>query len=1478
MTGLVLDAAGFEVLVAGKPVDARRPLEPADIELLQGVAAEYVDAVHSDADDAVFVALGRKLFAWIGGDEVQFRTPLVFEVRASASPSAAEWAVLRAPWEVLADQHGFLAADELRRFEVVRRLGPPDAAPALDGFRLGLMFMASAPRGQHELDFEAEESAILTAVGDTRVDLVVEDTGDPDQLGQRWADLGGLPVLHLSCHGVNNWRISPDRPGVPVLMMEDEIGDGQPVTAADLVRRLPVMPRLMFVSACLTATAADADGYLPPGPDHRSTDTTVSETSPALLVPVAHSLSTGLVTAGVPAVVGWDGSVTDGAATLFAQHLYQQLGRRQNLAAAVGDARRELLACKQPRLRADWHLARIWLGPTGGGPVVAGTRKRPRLSAQHGRKTFLDLKRRHVPVATAQMFVGRRREMRQSLRALRGNEHSGVLLHGQGHLGKSSLAARLTDRFTDRAVAVVYGDYTAMGMLDAIAAAVEDNPAARSLIEARRAEVRDQPEALRWVLVDLLSGPCAQVDDNGQRPLLLIIDDLEQILEPQPDALHRVVSRYAPALAAALRAFDPDRGDSRLVVTSRFIFALDGLEDQLDPVQLAPLSPVAQQKLAVRQRAVPAEALRESRAGLAARAIAVSRGNPGLQDLVALRLVYSPQVDAARAEQAVAEMESYLDRGDLPADADVRPFVEDLALDALIEQAGPTHIALLRALTLFELPMPTAVTTLLEARTHGSVQRLCGLGLADAFPDIRDPGDTATAVSPLAAGRLTPLTDSEQSELAGAVVQPLQAAWSDSGTRHIWDPDLDLQLTRLAVLADDPLAIESCAAGAVHRLLAGPAEQALMLGQQSIAILDRHVTPVPLLLLRRTAEAAQTTGEGDTAARLYDRAMKQATDSAAATDPLEQARVIGEHARLLFTRGDPERAEQLLYQARDIFTAAGSDHEAAATWGSLAQILYQRGSYDEALRIRREVELPVYERLGDTRSIALAWGSIADILYQRGEYDEALRIRRERQLPAFERIGDIRSTALTWGSIADILHRHNEYDEALRIRREVELPVYERLGDTRSIAITWGNVADILHQRGEYDEALRIRRERQLPVYERLGDTRSIAITWGNVADILHQRGEYDEALRIRRERQLPAYERLGDIRSTAVAWGNIADILHQRGEYDEELRIRREVELPAYERLGDTRSTAIAWGNLARILRQHGDHDEALRIYREKTLPAFERLGDPRSAAITWGSIADILHQYGDHDEELRIRREVELPAYERLGDARSAAITWVKVAEILQVRGEYDEALRIHRERALPAFERLGDPRSTAITWGSIADILHQRGDYDEELRIRCEVELPAYERLGDARSTALTWGNIADIRYQRGDYDEALRIRQENSLPAFKRMNDPDAIASSIWGIARIQLQLGQFDSALPNLVEAFQILDQLQRPDGIAIVGGTLGQLLITFGDLDTARNVLAKSHSAAQKVGLISIAEEISEMLRTADSDTRSTGD
>ncbi|MCP5228043.1 tetratricopeptide repeat protein [Accumulibacter sp.] len=94
-------------------------------------------------------------------------------------------------------------------------------------------------------------------------------------------------------------------------------------------------------------------------------------------------------------------------------------------------------------------------------------------------------------------------------------------------------------------------------------------------------------------------------------------------------------------------------------------------------------------------------------------------------------------------------------------------------------------------------------------------------------------------------------------------------------------------------------------------------------------------------------------------------------------------------------------------------------------------------------------------------------GKIADILEARGQLDEALRIRQEEQLPVYERLGDVRSKAVTMGKIADILEARGQLDEALALH-EQRLPIAQRLGDIESLAHIRYSTALLRLQRGEH--------------------------------------------------------------------------------------------------------------------------------------------------------------------------------------------------------------------------------------------------------------------------------------------------------------------------------------------------------------------------------------------------------------------------
>ena len=143
---------------------------------------------------------------------------------------------------------------------------------------------------------------------------------------------------------------------------------------------------------------------------------------------------------------------------------------------------------------------------------------------------------------------------------------------------------------------------------------------------------------------------------------------------------------------------------------------------------------------------------------------------------------------------------------------------------------------------------------------------------------------------------------------------------------------------------------------------------------------------------------------------------------------------------------------------------------------TLGQVALRGDDPDRALAAAEE-KRDLDRNRGAEREVALAAGLIPDILQDRGQLDEALRIRKERELPVYERLGDVRSRAVTMGRIADILRDRGQLDEALRIRKEEELPVYERLGDVRSLLVGRANLALLLltrNQSSDRDEAQRL--------------------------------------------------------------------------------------------------------------------------------------------------------------------------------------------------------------------------------------------------------------------------------------------------------------------------------------------------------------------------------------------------------------------
>jgi len=266
-------------------------------------------------------------------------------------------------------------------------------------------------------------------------------------------------------------------------------------------------------------------------------------------------------------------------------------------------------------------------------------------------------------------------------------------------------------------------------------------------------------------------------------------------------------------------------------------------------------------------------------------------------------------------------------------------------------------------------------------------------------------------------------------------------------------------------------------------------------------------------------------------------------------------------------------------------SAVGNEVEKSDLCWRISVLHHSLGELDDSLLYARKALKHAGE---DARGRALALGQIADIYQDRGELDEALRIRQEESLPIFEKLGDARLRAITLGQIADVFEARGELDEALRIRQEESLPIFEKLGDVRERAITLGQIADVYQARGELDEALRIRQEESLPVFERLGDQREKALTLWRIALIELQRLDVRSAVK-RMSEVYRIFLRLGTPDGIAVLGLDLARI-HLYVGLTEEAQVLLVRSRDAFAKLGWTAKLEETEALLAQVPNAEGD------------------------------------------------------------------------------------------------------------------------------------------------------------------------------------------------------------------------------------------------------------------------------------------------
>lgn len=1061
-----VDASTLRIVAPDGEVLDSRPLAGMDA-LIEGVEDGYGGYTPDHG------RLGSRLHDWLAGPRPGWLdAALAGAGGVTLSVDVAE-GLRHLPWELMVRDGSLLCADARRPFTPVRRVSARAGDAMAHARPLRVLFMACSPEGVEPLlDFEGEEALILSSTHDASIELVVEESGSLAGLRERLEALppGYFDVFHLVGHATASG-------GRPRFLMEDELGVPREAAAgeiADAFRGRP--PRLVFLSGCSTGQAP-ARGSLP-------------------------SMAEELVRAGTQAVLGWALPVPDLAASRAAASLFAHLGAGTRLDEAVARARLRLWKTGS----SAWHLLRLYADGTPLTSIVSepGSWLRTGPAPPEAASEFLDAGQ--VEVCPRWRFVGRRRVVQRCLRVLRaepGEEaHAeGVLLHGMGGLGKTSVAARLCERMRDHARVVVVGALTEDRLVRAFSLKLQESGLDAAVATLQQPDV-PLGDRLRLSLASSRS--------------LFVFDDFEKSLEDPTSA-----GSAREVLAALLDAVREAGSASRVIVTSRYTVSLPGparlWEEGLETMRGAELM----------KKAGQLRGFARTRPEVARRALQVGAGNPRLLD----------RLDAALAAGGT-EVGALLSELEETA----AEFREALLLDRLLARQEPGLRRLVALASVYGLPVGReavdAVAGAGPAAAH--LDRAVALSLVDRG---RDPagGGFRYFVSELLVGLVRgELDGAELREARARGAEFLHRGWKEE--RLPESEPLLLEIHRLALAAGAAeVAVEATGALTRRWLTHARFRDVENVCVRTLALREDH------RVLNDLGYAERSLGKTEQARRRFERAVEIVPESDAASTVLERAELVHNLAELTVLQGDVERGMELYRTALELEERIGSAHGKAATLHQMALVHLQRGELDLALDLLRS-SLRLKEEVGDERGRAATLHMMGVIYAQQGNAREALE-HYGASLELKERTGNVQGTAATLHAMAVLHTDQGDARRALQLYR-ASLALWEQTGEVHGTAATLRAMATVHEQQGDAAQALDLLQS-SLQLEREIGNVQGEAATLQAMAVVYHGQGDLERALATCRSAQDVA-ERASDVHVKAATLGLTGNLLFRLGRREE--------------------------------------------------------------------------------------------------------------------------------------------------------------------------------------------------------------------------------------------------------------------------------------------------------------------------------------
>jgi tetratricopeptide (TPR) repeat protein len=1088
----------------------KRSLPLSEITDLIDIAERdyYVSAFPED-----YGVTGRRLYNWLDGSDRALQ-PLLDKHRREGiilAIAAAE-KLAHLPWEVLHDGNSFLV-QRVPAIVPVRWMSDSTVKKlTIDGEAenraLQVVFMATSPLNiSPVLDFEAEEARILEATARQPLALTVEESGCLSELGYLvdGYDSDYFDVLHLTGHATF-------QDGLPRFITETPTGEADYASAGDIAQELQFrLPKLIFLSGCRTGQAGNS-GSVP-------------------------SMAEELLKSGAKAVLGWGQTVLDTVASAAAAALYRELSAGKQITEAVACTYQALIENKA----RDWHLLRLYAAGNLPGSLVTPLRKPGRKPAPPPTVTtqFLDPAGK-IKVPTRESFVGRRRQLQSCLRVLsQPSDAVGVLIHGMGGLGKSSLAAGLCDRLPNFERVVWVGRIDEASLVSRLAEKLDDSEQRKSL--------QNYDEELKFRLRRVFQ----QLHDAA-KPFLLVLDDFEGNLEPR-DWGYVLQSEAAEVLTALVWAIRENSTSHRIIITCRYDFQFTQLQyfykQPLDALQGADLRKKCDRLIAFSAKSQVDEALKSQGQKLA-------DGNPRLLEWLD-KILQNPTVDggAILSQLAVNPVE----------------LREQVLAQTLLQQMDATMREMLSRGLVFDLPVPReALAAVCEGISdlEDYIDRAVALGLLEVSHDgaLRVP-------------RILPVQLVEDGEgLYKQAAEVLYQLWWEDVDRAklLWNSmipfvlDYPLDRERISQSATDERILE------IHRLALQGQEEIIGV-QAGLAISKRwhnrsqwqQVVRICENTLRITEDYCllNSLALAETNLGNLEQALKhchKALELCPPEDEKEKYSILTNLAHIKAIHNNFDEAICLYKKLLELNVIRGDAGEIATQLNNIGNIKSEQGYLEEALHLFQQalrIKNPIISP--DFKSTVL--NNIANIYTEQGRLDKALVVLK-KSLKLSQSAGNIYVQAAALHAIGRVYDGLGKVEEAITILHE-SLKLKKSIGDIEGKAATLSTLGRILaEEQIDITNGLAYLEE-SLEIYTRLKHfnveklkriitevQQQQAVTLYKKALTGIQDGYLDEAIALLQQ-SLAIAEQISDVQGQVNILSCLGQIAAKQGNYNQALK-----------------------------------------------------------------------------------------------------------------------------------------------------------------------------------------------------------------------------------------------------------------------------------------------------------------------------------